>query len=175
MCIRDRLQIDDFDAIITPKSFDRKELNFRIIYSTSQEKVARLMGYLGQVLPSLFNMTASTLFQPRGKDTFSGLIFCPHVNGEYGVERIANEVRKELKISAAIYSGKEPKNWDPDLYSYRKQLVTRDYKRNRIPLLVCTKAFGMGIDKPNIRYTICLLYTSPSPRDRTRTRMPSSA
>ncbi|MDH5186370.1 MAG: helicase-related protein, partial [candidate division WOR-3 bacterium] len=29
-------------------------------------------------------------------------------------------------------------------------------KRNKIPLLVCTKAFGMGIDKPNIRYTIHL-------------------
>ena len=32
---------------------------------------------------------------------------------------------------------------------------------------------------PNISrmmaYTICLLYTSPSPRDRTRSRMPSSA
>ena len=26
-----------------------------------------------------------------------------------------------------------------------------------------------------VRYTICLLYTSPSPRDRTRSRMPSSA
>ena len=26
-----------------------------------------------------------------------------------------------------------------------------------------------------VRNTICLLYTSPSPRDRTRTRMPSSA
>ena len=25
------------------------------------------------------------------------------------------------------------------------------------------------------RYNICLLYTSPSPRDRTRSRMPSSA
>ena len=25
------------------------------------------------------------------------------------------------------------------------------------------------------QYTICLLYTSPSPRDRTRSRMPSSA
>ena len=28
---------------------------------------------------------------------------------------------------------------------------------------------------PNNRYDICLLYTSPSPRDRTRSRMPSSA
>ena len=25
------------------------------------------------------------------------------------------------------------------------------------------------------RYNVCLLYTSPSPRDRTRSRMPSSA
>ena len=37
---------------------------------------------------------------------------------------------------------------------------------------------GEGIDKPiapnALRY-ICLLYTSPSPRDRTRSRMPSSA
>ena len=26
-----------------------------------------------------------------------------------------------------------------------------------------------------VRFTTCLLYTSPSPRDRTRSRMPSSA
>ena len=28
---------------------------------------------------------------------------------------------------------------------------------------------------PSLRGKICLLYTSPSPRDRTRSRMPSSA
>ena len=28
---------------------------------------------------------------------------------------------------------------------------------------------------PQYQYTACLLYTSPSPRDRTRSRMPSSA
>ena len=28
---------------------------------------------------------------------------------------------------------------------------------------------------PKVPYNICLLYTSPSPRDRTRSRMPSSA
>ena len=31
------------------------------------------------------------------------------------------------------------------------------------------------VDKPAIQYVVCLLYTSPSPRDRTRSRMPSSA
>ena len=32
-----------------------------------------------------------------------------------------------------------------------------------------------GIDKLLYLYSDCLLYTSPSPRDRTRSRMPSSA
>ena len=37
------------------------------------------------------------------------------------------------------------------------------------------KALVLLKDKPLIQYVICLLYTSPSPRDRTRSRMPSSA
>ena len=32
-----------------------------------------------------------------------------------------------------------------------------------------------GIWEPELRTVGCLLYTSPSPRDRTRSRMPSSA
>ena len=35
--------------------------------------------------------------------------------------------------------------------------------------------FGAGVDEPYAIVQICLLYTSPSPRDRTRSRMPSSA
>lgn len=152
--VQRELQIEDFDAIITPKSFDRSELSFQVIYSTSQEKIARLKGYLGQMLPSLFNITTSTLYQTRGKETYSGLIFCPHVGGEFGIVSVSNEIRKDLDISTAIYSGKEPKHWNSDLYRFHKQRVTKEFKRNKIPLLVCTKAFGMGIDKPNIRYTI---------------------
>jgi ATP-dependent DNA helicase RecQ len=153
--IQRELQIEDFDAIITPKSFDRKELNFNIIFSKSKDKISRLNGYLGQLLPSLFEMSSSSFYQLRGKNTYSGLIFCPHVGGPFGVERVAEEIKKEeLVISVAIYSGKEPKFWKPDQYRYHKQWVTKQFKRNKIPLLVCTKAFGMGIDKSNIRYTV---------------------
>jgi len=151
--VQRELQID-YDAIITPKSFDRKELQFHIIYSTSNEKTARLKGYLGQKLPNLFNTTFSSLYQTRGKGTYSGLVFCPHVGGEFGVERVADEVKKALGISVGIYAGKEPKNWNPSQWRPHKHRVTKEFKRNKIPLLVCTKAFGMGIDKPNIRYTI---------------------
>jgi len=152
--VQRELQIKDFDAVITPKSFDRSELKFCVIYSTSQEKNARLKGYLGQMLPSLFNVTSSTLYQVREKETYSGLVFCPHVGGEFGVERVSNEIEGNLGISTDIYSGKEPKHWQSEQYHHYKRRVTKEFKRNKIPLLVCTKAFGMGIDKPNIRYTI---------------------
>ena len=33
----------------------------------------------------------------------------------------------------------------------------------------------MELQNPGVQYMDCLLYTSPSPRDRTRSRMPSSA
>ena len=38
-----------------------------------------------------------------------------------------------------------------------------------IPVIPPSKGHGYDL------YTDCLLYTSPSPRDRTRSRMPSSA
>ncbi|MBL7086742.1 MAG: RecQ family ATP-dependent DNA helicase [Candidatus Cloacimonetes bacterium] len=152
--VQRELQIENFDAIITPKSFDRSNLKFRIIYATSQEKSFRLKGYLGQMLPSLFNITNSTFYNVRGKETYSGLIFCPWVGGEFGVERVSDEIIKDLGVHTAIYSGSAPKDWNSDQYRYHKQRVTKEFKRNKIPILVCTKAFGMGIDKPNIRYTI---------------------
>ena len=51
-------------------------------------------------------------------------------------------------------------------------------------LLVALLVIGIGkisnlvfkVNKPEkAGYKVCLLYTSPSPRDRTRSRMPSSA
>ena len=39
---------------------------------------------------------------------------------------------------------------------------------------ITQRLFKAKINIPKI-YKICLLYTSPSPRDRTRSRMPSSA
>ena len=42
-------------------------------------------------------------------------------------------------------------------------------------LLDTYTTFGCEDGKPTFQYSFCLLYTSPSPRDRTRSRMPSSA
>ena len=152
--VQRELQIRDFDAIITPKTFDRRELHYFVIHSSSQEKQSRLIGILGQRLAGLFNVTAASFFQTRGSETFCGLVFCPNVNGPFGVVQVADEVRRTLGAMTAYYSGREPRGVAADEHRRQKRLVASAFKRNRIPLLICTKAFGMGIDKPNIRYTI---------------------
>ena len=48
-------------------------------------------------------------------------------------------------------------------------LVSDIFTKKEIRRLRGNKAIGHN------RYSTCLLYTSPSPRDRTRSRMPSSA
>lgn len=152
--VQRELQIEEFDALITPNSFDRPELRFEVVRSSSAEKTARLLGFLGQSLPSLFHSSSASFFQSNGKSTFSGLVFCPHVNGGFGVVAVADEIKTKLNVSAAIYSGKEPKLFSQADWGFAKRAVARQFKHNKIPLLVCTKAFGMGIDKPNIRFTV---------------------
>ena len=57
----------------------------------------------------------------------------------------------------AIYNNKKDKEYNPAVWNRIKNQSDLNSFTNR-----------MGI-------TSCLLYTSPSPRDRTRSRMPSSA
>ena len=42
-------------------------------------------------------------------------------------------------------------------------------------LMISTLAQALNLDFSRIQFTPCLLYTSPSPRDATLSRMPSSA
>jgi len=54
-----------------------------------------------------------------------------------------------------------------------KDTVMGQFARGELDILVATTVIEVGVNVPEA--TICLLYTSPSPRDRTRYRMPSSA
>lgn len=152
--VQRELQIEDFEAIITPKSFDRSELKFHVVNSSTSEKSARLIGMLSQMLPGKFSVPFNTFYECNGTNTYSGLVFCPHVNGSHGVVQQTEEIRKSISIPAEFYSGSQPKHHLAKAWTTRKQIVAHKFKHNKIPLLVCTKAFGMGIDKPNIRYTI---------------------
>lgn len=151
--VQRELGITAFDAIISPKTFDRPELRYTILTSPSAEKRQRVLGFLER-LPTDFGVARTHIFQPMGRQTYAGLVFCPHVNGPYGVVQQAEYLAQELRTRVGIYSGEPPHNTDRDDWEDEKRKVARDFKRNRIAVLACTKAFGMGIDKPNIRYTI---------------------
>jgi ATP-dependent DNA helicase RecQ len=150
--VQRELHILDFDAIVTPKSFDRPELRYHMIACRSEEKMARLKAELER-MHLHFSATSASFFEAKGDRTNCGLVFCPHVDGEFGVVEVCSKIQ-ELGIDTAYYSGKTPSSWTPDTWLGTKQSVAHRFKRDELPLLICTKAFGMGIDKPNIRYVV---------------------
>jgi ATP-dependent DNA helicase RecQ len=151
--VQRELTIQDFDAIITPKSFDRPELHFTVLTCKSTDKTDRIQGVMSR-LPSDFGISSTTFFRRLGDSSHCGLIFCPHVNGQFGVVSIAERLTRATGIEADFYSGGAPRGFNRSEWEVARQGAARKFKRNQNTLLTCTKAFGMGIDKPNIRYTI---------------------
>lgn len=82
----------------------------------------------------------------------SGIIFCPHVKTTFlSVEKNKANLRS-LVSDIASFSGQDKDN--DAIFSLK------NFKQNKSPLMVATKAFGMGIDKPNVRFTINMNYSS---------------
>ena len=147
------LNITDLESVVSPESFDRKELKFIIEHCKSDEKKEVLKSILKNKLPQKFNQSAESFYEPKGERTNSGLIFCLHIDKEYGVTKLKEFIEANLHIKVDYYSGGKPNQFKGS-YSEHKKKVTKEFIQNKTPLLVTTKAFGMGIDKPNIRYTI---------------------
>ena len=85
-------------------------------------------------------------------------MFTPHAQGEHGVERVRDAivswfVDRDQEIDVDVYAGQAP-DGSEDRWAEEKRAAACRFKTNATPLLVATKAFGMGIDKPNIRYTV---------------------
>ena len=97
----------------------------------------------------------------------AGLVFCPHRSGIYGVtdkhtakveERNGyyDKLQSKPEIQAGYFMGSRNGQADSD----EKEIMNNqnDFINNKLNLMVATKAFGMGIDKGNIRYTIHINY-----------------
>ena len=153
--IQMEMQVTDEDAIVLPKSFDRPELRFEVRIVPMASKSSALKT-LKQQMPRILRSNPQHFYDLRGDRTNSGIVFCPHVNGSLGVTSVAGQLGH-----GNFFAGQVPKafngNWSK--WNEHKYRVQQAFKRNRAQELVATKSFGMGIDKPNIRYTIH--YTVP--------------
>jgi RecQ family ATP-dependent DNA helicase len=143
--IRHILMIYEPDAVIEPSTFDRAELTFEI-YRTSR---ADRMKDLAKILEHLLSDLPSAV-----EETPGGLIFSNFVGGDVGVTQIAGELKSRLGRDIPTYSGRAPAGVDAARWEEEKAALQVDFKNDRIPILACTHSFGMGIDKPNIRFTI---------------------
>ena len=89
--------------------------------------------------------------------------------GKYGTEdylwKLRNIEKKLYKAQKILAENKKINNkaWE----DINRQIGQIDTAINLIR--------NANVHDDHLRYMVCLLYTSPSPRDRTRSRMPSSA
>ena len=143
----------DFNATITPGTFNREELHFLSARARTSETMDVLKSII-ESLPVKFRRSSSNFFDPSGLDTYSGIIFTPTVNGHRGTTAVVKELEPSLPTKLETYSGTPPKGIDNKRWNEAKKDVSKRFKRNDFSLLIATKAYGMGIDKPNVRYTV---------------------
>lgn len=151
--VLEQLDIDEStqNTLVRPDTFDRKELRYDLIRSGHDESLPILLGALGR-LPGKFGVPQQAFFS--GQTGASGIVFCPHVNGQFGVKSVAAKISDHLSIDAVFYSGKAPKGFDYRQWEATKRDNARRFMDDEVAVLVATKSFGMGIDKPNIRYVV---------------------
>lgn len=86
----------------------------------------------------------------------AGIVFCPHVrNTGVSVQRIGANIGNYAEVGT--FSGSSEDLGAQDNSSMDNMKLFRD---NKLPIMVATKAFGMGIDKPNVRFTVNMNYSS---------------
>lgn len=89
----------------------------------------------------------------------AGIVFCPHkMNGGISVNENASSLKEYTsKVGTFMGSGDSDDADEIDKTSFENLELFRD---NKLPFMVATKAFGMGIDKPNVRFTVNMNYSS---------------
>lgn len=151
------------ENVKTILEYTRPELRFKIYRDNGQNSESKYKSL--ENLMDIFDK--KSIFQVNDIKTRSGLIFTVNRNGPMGCYGLHKKLWQKYPEVAKWYSGEVPEEtryengrriqsmvMDKEEFKSYKQKVQKDFKQNKYSLLIATKAFGMGIDKSNIRYTI---------------------
>lgn len=88
--------------------------------------------------------------------TRAGLVFSPHRTGVIGVKPIYELLRAttEQALEVGYFMGSDDDSQTKDGHQQLMAEMQTNYVTGKSNLLVATKAFGMGIDKPDVRFTV---------------------
>ena len=140
----------DMRNVMTLPTYARPELTFSIM-KVDDDSESRKQGLLKAI--NSFSKNVSD----EGNTLNNGIVFTLKKNGKEGCCKLSEYVYENLEIPTRWYAGSKPKmaeHWSESEFNKYKEKVQRDFKNDTFPLIVTTKAFGMGIDKANVDYTI---------------------
>ncbi|XAR49272.1 DNA helicase [Bertholletia excelsa] len=112
-------------ALVLETSFDRPNLKYEVIDKTNQP-----LQQLGKLLKDRFN-------------NLCGIVYCLSKNECAEVSKFLNE---KCKIRTAYYHA--------GLAAQQRIAVQRKWHAGEVQVVCATIAFGMGIDKPDVRFVI---------------------
>ena len=141
------------ENVKTPRNYARKELDF-YVKDDGGAKFDALVDELATL-----NLEED-VFKLSGADSKCGIIFTQTVgNKKTGCYPLSLKLSEKLGFEVGFFSGSVPKTnykaimTDEAFQKYKIEVQNR-FKRNDIKLLAATKAFGMGVNKSNIHYTV---------------------
>lgn len=156
---------------VRPDSMERKNLKYRVALLTpapkipetaNDMKVKQIIGEAKQEqLPAVLSELTQTLFDIKPAEFItenkgSGLVFCPHARWVHGVEEVRTTLCNafdSVNAHFGVYYG-SPEEGRVGGSEFDPVRTQNKFKRGELKVLACTKAFGMGIDKPDIRFTL---------------------
>ena len=165
------------DSVIRFDTVNRKELSYEIIDVNANlnknDDDWKLKEELGTSKQSeLINQLSNFPFDKS--NDYAGIIFCPHKGWYFGVtdrykpnmrqykgvyDTVSTAMIPNLKLGSFMGSDADDEKTS-ELIENDSIQAQEDFIGNKLNLLVSTKAFGMGIDKPNVRFTFHINYPS---------------